>query len=208
MTLEHLPLVVKAARSMEWKTNHKVEYDDLYQDGVIGLMQAEKSYRPEKGDFKTWAFKRIWGAMIDGMRSRSPLPRKYAQQSRLHGSAKLTARRKLQREPNVEDIAKELGMTLSEYYVFEAELYRGWQEALEDHEEHLVRKSGLIEEMSVHEALDRLTDEQRFVVHEHYFKGRDMTEVGLDLGVDRFKVKTIAAAARRRLVGQLGVQGD
>jgi len=44
-------------------------WDDRYQDGVLGLIDAAIRYRPEEGcSFRTFAASRVRGAIIDGAR--------------------------------------------------------------------------------------------------------------------------------------------
>lgn len=54
-------------------------YDDLVADGYLGLVEAAERYKPTaEGTFKKFAFLRIRGAMIDGIRRSSLLsPRAY-----------------------------------------------------------------------------------------------------------------------------------
>lgn len=49
-------------------------YDDIYSDAMYGLAQADKSYEPGHGTtFESWAYKRMKGAIIDGLRKRDYL---------------------------------------------------------------------------------------------------------------------------------------
>lgn len=48
---------------------HGVEYDDLYQWGVLGLLDAARRFDRSKGaSFRTFAGPRVTGAMLDGLR--------------------------------------------------------------------------------------------------------------------------------------------
>lgn len=47
------------------------EADDLYQDACVGALQAVQRYQEGHGaTLATWAERRIWGAMLDGLRKR------------------------------------------------------------------------------------------------------------------------------------------
>jgi RNA polymerase sigma factor FliA len=53
-----------------------VDNDDLMSAGVIGLIQSVDKFEPERGfDFSTYAVPRIWGAMLDEVRSMDWVPR-------------------------------------------------------------------------------------------------------------------------------------
>jgi RNA polymerase sigma factor (sigma-70 family) len=45
-----------------------MEYDDLFQTGCLGLLDACKRYQPTGGTFSTYAVRRIKGAVLDELR--------------------------------------------------------------------------------------------------------------------------------------------
>lgn len=54
-----------------------VELDDLVQDGYVGLMQAATRYQDGHGaTFKTFAWRRASGAILDGLRATDVLSRR------------------------------------------------------------------------------------------------------------------------------------
>jgi RNA polymerase sigma factor for flagellar operon FliA len=72
----YLPLVGAIARTVGRSLPSSVEKDDLVHDGVVGLIAALQRYDPGRGvGFSTYAGHRIRGAMLDGLRTRDPLPR-------------------------------------------------------------------------------------------------------------------------------------
>lgn len=52
-----------------------IEFDDLFQTGVIGLMKAIDSYNEERAQFSTYAYIRIRGEILDYLRSLEIIPR-------------------------------------------------------------------------------------------------------------------------------------
>lgn len=66
---DHLPLIVKLARQ-EWpKFRGKVNFHDLVSFGAEGAAQALRRYDETKCKMTTFIYKRIKGAMYDGMRT-------------------------------------------------------------------------------------------------------------------------------------------
>lgn len=64
-----LDMVRAVAREVHRKLPRSVEFDDLYQNGVIGLMEAARKYDKEKGvPFLPYARFRVRGAILDGLR--------------------------------------------------------------------------------------------------------------------------------------------
>lgn len=50
--------------------------DDLQSMGLEGLLEAARTYAPDRGvPFKNWAYLKVRGAILDGMRSQAELPR-------------------------------------------------------------------------------------------------------------------------------------
>jgi RNA polymerase sigma factor for flagellar operon FliA len=74
---DHLPLVGAIARALSRGLPSTVEFDELINDGVLGLIDAARRYDPTRGAaFSTYAGYRIRGAILDGLRARDPLPRR------------------------------------------------------------------------------------------------------------------------------------
>ena len=67
--------VKAAARKLARRAGPAAEWDELYGWGAEGLVEAARSFDPERGvPFAAYARQRVRGAMLDGMRSMSPLP--------------------------------------------------------------------------------------------------------------------------------------
>lgn len=71
-----LNLVKAIAGDIHRKLPRSAEFDDLYQNGVIGLIEALNKYNPERGvPFLSFARFRIRGAILDGLRRADILTR-------------------------------------------------------------------------------------------------------------------------------------
>jgi RNA polymerase sigma factor for flagellar operon FliA len=67
--------VKAAARKLARRAGPAAEWDELYGWGAEGLVEAARSFDPERGvPFAAYARQRVRGAMLDGMRAMSPLP--------------------------------------------------------------------------------------------------------------------------------------
>lgn len=64
---DHWNIVHSIARQ-KIQTLANVELDDLVQWGSLGLIDAAIKYKPGKGPFHTYAYGRISGAIMDGVR--------------------------------------------------------------------------------------------------------------------------------------------
>lgn len=72
----YLYLVTYHAVAMYKKLPPEVSYDDLYSDGVLGLIQAVEKFDLDKNiQFSTFASHRVLGMIRDGLRNRDYVPR-------------------------------------------------------------------------------------------------------------------------------------
>lgn len=69
LVIKFRPYVLKVARELAESVGFHVEIDDLIGAGHMGLMEAAARYDPSRGvTFRTFAHRRIRGAMLDGLR--------------------------------------------------------------------------------------------------------------------------------------------
>ena len=67
---QHLSLVQSVARKVKKQITARVEFDDLVGYGSKGLIEAAERFDPSHGvAFTTFAYYRIRGAMLDGLRT-------------------------------------------------------------------------------------------------------------------------------------------
>jgi len=76
IVLENLPLVKKIAGSIYRRIPEGVvDFDELVNTGVIGLIKAVENYNEKKSSFSTYAYIKIRGEILDYLRKIDPLPR-------------------------------------------------------------------------------------------------------------------------------------
>lgn len=64
-----------------------VAEEDLFSAGMVGLMAAARAYEPGRGaEFKTYAYHRIRGAILDELRRLDFLPRSQREKARARGT--------------------------------------------------------------------------------------------------------------------------
>jgi RNA polymerase sigma factor FliA len=152
---------------------------DLYSFGLIGLMDAVDKFRPELGNrFETYGSRRIRGAMSDGIRSLSWLPRRAGQ----------AASRIIEKIVPVDFQTAEnaTGTRLEDTLPDSDSIQCDEIELESDHAEVL-------------EALDELPDRERFVIVEHYFSHRRLADIGNEMGVTESRACQLHRRALRML---------
>ncbi len=74
--LENLPLVKKVASKIYYRLpKGEIDFDELVNTGIIGLMKAIDRYDKDKAKFSTYAYIKIRGEILDYLRSLDVMPR-------------------------------------------------------------------------------------------------------------------------------------
>ena len=75
LILSHLPLVKHVIGRLVGELPPGTDVDNLEAAGVLGLVEAAAKYDPTRNaQFKTFAYLRVRGAVVDELRRNSPLP--------------------------------------------------------------------------------------------------------------------------------------
>lgn len=111
MIMKHLPLVKKIVGKIESKDN-AVDQEDLFNIGVIGLMDAIDKYdASKKVPFEAYATLRIRGSVIDELRKLGKVSRDKIDKLNEYYEAKDNLEKTLMRTPDENEIVKELGIS-------------------------------------------------------------------------------------------------
>ena len=115
LVVHYTPLVRQVAGKVGTRLPTHVEFADLVQSGVFGLIEAIERYEPELGvRFEVYAAQRIRGAILDELRSQDWVPRLVRGRARevAHARERLEAR--LGRQVSETELATELGLPVAE----------------------------------------------------------------------------------------------
>ena len=75
LILKHLPLVKHVIGRLVGELPPGVDVENLESAGVLGLVEAAANYDPDRNtQFKTYAYLRVRGAILDELRRNCPLP--------------------------------------------------------------------------------------------------------------------------------------
>ena len=115
--LETLPMVSRMARKIASYLTKDADMEDLISAGTLGLVRAAKAYDPGKEvEFKTYAYIRIRGAIIDELRAKTFVPATVHTRIREIREVyeRLTAQ--LGAAPSDERLAREVGLPPEKLY--------------------------------------------------------------------------------------------
>ena len=116
LVLHYLPLVKTVVGRLAMTLPAHVCLDDLHSAGLMGLLQALRSYRPG-GDasFETFARFRIRGAVLDELRRMDWVPRSVHDQARKVQLVRSKLEQTCGRVPTEEEMAQALNISVEEY---------------------------------------------------------------------------------------------
>lgn len=198
-----------------------IEVDDLISVGAIGLMDAIEKYDPSRGaKFKTYAEFRVRGSILDELRSLDWVPRSIRQKASNLDAVVSKLQSQLGRLPEDEEIAKEMGVTLEEFFDTLNETRNMPLLSLEDL--GIARDSGdkqsLLDTLEgkgdvdpqtqmrltelknlIAAAIDSLPEKERLMVSLYYYEELTMKEIGEVLGITESRISQIHSKAVYRL---------
>ncbi len=207
---EHLPLVKIIANHISVRLPPGKTVDDLIQVGMIGLLDASRTYVPNMGaEFKSYASIRIRGAIIDELRRETWMPRSVQQMSRSLSKAIQSVENRLGRSATDREIADEMGVSIDEYNSI-VESVAGCSilslddtncfSEIEDKEEtplqHAQRDSL---KSTLADAIGELSEQEQAVVALYYDYGLNLREIGQVLEVSESRACQIHSQATSRL---------
>lgn len=218
MLKQYSPLVRRLAHQMIAKLPANVEIDDLIQVGMIGLHDALGRFDAAQGvQFETFATQRIRGAMLDELRGSDWMSRGNRRQQREIEAAVHKLEQQFGRAPQESEIAKEMGVTLSEYqdtltkvrgtqlvYLEDMSGDEGGDEFLDRHvaNEDANPLSQLQDHRMRHalvEAIKKLPEREQYVMSMYYEHDMNLKEIAAVLGVTESRVCQLHSQSIARL---------
>ena len=219
--MAHIGIVKRVASHLKGRLPEYMDLDELVQVGMIGLIEATKTFDSTKGvEFEIFAKSRIRGAILDEVRKLSPLPRSAISTVREHNEATQILTNNLGRQPTNAEMAAHLGKDLETFEKDRTHAHRFQTESLEaqpleqidqpashtNEPENQVEKEELIEEVAL--AIDKLPERERMVMSLYYVEEMNLKEIGAVLEVSESRVSQILSACVKTLRGQLNVESS
>lgn len=222
LMMQYLPQVKRIVNRMAVHLPSTVDIEDLYNVGVIGLIQAIDRYDPGRDNkFITYATHRIRGAVLSELRSRDFLSR--SNRKKIRELDKVYAMLEQQLGRNVEDdeIAEAMHIDLEEldqikrlsnisFISFEEMGFNDTNDksrlmkSLTDGDEDALGAACFNELRSVlADAIDQLPEKEKMVLSLYYFDDLNMKETGKVLNITESRVSQIHSQAIIHLRGKL-----
>jgi len=218
--LQLLPLVRKIARRAVSYLKPPLSFEDLVSAGTVGLLKAARDFdASHQAEFKTYAYIRIKGAVLDELRRASLLPSSVNRQIRIA----LDLSRKIVEErgtpPTDEELAERLGIPMAEVY----ELFENARaqrfislDALSEEQpavgdllsvdpseapDVLLEKTELVEELA--KAVEELDERRQQIIVLYYHQHLTMKQIAEVLEITESRVSQLHASALFSLSARL-----
>jgi RNA polymerase sigma factor for flagellar operon FliA len=217
----YVPLVKRIAYHLMARLPANVLFDDLVQNGMLGLLDAFDRFEEGFGaQFETYATQRVRGAMLDGLRESDWLPRNLRRELRRIESAINELEHANGRVPSERELAEALGMTLAEYQktllearghqlvYFEDFSGEGDEDFLERHfTDNDADPLNILEDRNFKnlmvQAIEKLPEREKLMMALYYEQDLNLREIGEVMGVTESRVCQLHTQAVSRLRGQL-----
>lgn len=219
LVLKHAGMVKRVALHLKVRLPPFMELDELIQVGMIGLLEAARSYDASKGvDFEDFAFNRIRGAIIDEARRMSSMPRSAIANLKSHSTAAQSLANQLGRAPRESELAEFMGKDLASLQHDES--HAAWfdtvsMEAVPDEVLNVAAHHSSQPEHQVIEAemmglladsIAKLPQRDQLILSLYYSDGMNLREIGETLGVTESRISQILSANVKKLRSMMGLQ--
>ena len=217
----HALLVKRIAHHLMGRLPSNIQVDDLIQAGMIGLLEAAKNYKTDKGaSFLTYAGIRIRGAMLDEIRKGDWAPRSVHKNTRKMAAAIRKIENATGRDAKDLDVAEELNLTIDQYHVLlqdslstkifgfddltdsDSSLFSRIAISSSEPQEK-AEKSGIKKLLS--QEISQLPERERLVLALYYDEELNLKEVGAVLGVSESRISQLHSQAMVRLQSRIKV---
>jgi RNA polymerase sporulation-specific sigma factor len=196
--------------------NNRGEHvDDLFQVGCIGLIKAIDNFDLSQNvKFSTYAVPMIIGEIRRYLRDNNSIrvsrSLKDTAYKALQAKEKLTS--KLSRDPSVSEIAEEMNIPREDVLLaldaiqdpislFESVYHDGGDAiyVMDQVSDEKNNDDNWLENISINEAISRLSERERMIIDLRFFRGRTQMEVAEEIGISQAQVSRLEKAALKHM---------
>lgn len=220
LVVSHLWLVKHLAGRLAVRLPAAINQEDLESCGILGLLEAIDKFDPAVGgDFESYAYVRIRGAMLDELRRVNWIPRTIWQKLQALRAVKEKLESSAEGAVTEEALAREVGWDVAEIRRLDAHSRRIYAVSLDEMAAtaagEAVRLGDVVADEAspdpleivaeednrqlLAKAVQSLNDKDRLVLSLYYQKGLTLREIGEVLEVSESRVCQLHARALQRL---------
>jgi RNA polymerase sigma factor for flagellar operon FliA len=204
---QNISLVNRIAGYLKARVPKFMEYDDMVQIGMLGLLSAAETYDDKTGvAFKDYAKSRIKGAILDEVRKLSDISRLAIKNSQQHDKAKHELENEHGLLPKNSQIAEKLNISLNEYEKQRTHIDRFKIDKIDSDDgdafDNLIGSKespmALLEDEQltcvVTDLISKLNERKKLVLNLYYVEELNLKEIGAIIGVKESRVSQILSS--------------
>lgn len=206
LVVENLPYVKHILGRLVGRLPANVDIENLESAGVLGLVEASHQFDETYGvNFRTFAYRRVWGAMIDELRRNSPLPQKLMNKITLVRNAQ----ERLEPPHTADRLAEECGLSIDQVEACLQAIQVSSLAPLSDHalgglcDPHTESVSSGLEleeaKQVVADCIEGLPEQQRLVLTLYYSEDLRLKEIGRVLNLSESRISRVLAKAESQI---------
>ena len=219
-----LPLVKYIAGRINIEIFGALNREDLYQYGILGLLTALDRFQMDKGaSFKTYAYRRIHGEIIDAIRREGHVGKDAYSLRKKIIKASDDLRQELGRDPALSEVADSLGLSSEE---ISKKLFKGQSgehlslnDSVGSEDADSMLRLDVIrdeDQPSPDEEFDltaikqdlvgtikKLPERERLVLTLYYYEEITLADIGMVLGLSEYRISQILTGTLAKIRGKL-----
>lgn len=212
LIVQFLPMVHKIVQRVVTYIRPPLSYDDLVSAGTVGLIKASRDYDSSmQAEFKTYAYIRIRGAVLDELRNFSLLSPNAEKQIKEAAQTSIEMTNQTGQAPSDEELAEKLNISVDKLYqTYENARTKNFVsiDSISDNFGSLatsliasdeispaeqLEQSELVEKLT--EAISQLNERQRQIIILYYHKELTMKQIAEVFNITEPRVSQLHASA-------------
>lgn len=202
-------------------SNSNENVDDLFQIGCIGLIKSIDNFNPDMGvKFSTYAVPMIIGEIRRYLRDNNSIRVSRSLRDTAYKAihTKELLSKELSREPTIDDIAKEIGIS-KEDIVFALDAIQSpvslYEPVYTDGGDTLYvmdqisdkknKEEAWVEELSLSDAMKRLNERENYIINLRFFEGKTQMEVAEEIHISQAQVSRLEKSALKNMKNYLSI---
>ena len=215
LIIAHVDFARHVVRKTVSNLPERIDIENLEAAGMLGLVEASQRYDESRGvDFRTFAYPRVRGAVLDELRRNSPLSKQMIQRI---GQVR-QASEQLDPPITAEGIAELTGMSLAEVedclvamhtmrsQAFEETAIEGVMRPSVEEPGDLLEYQEQLKLMS--DCIEALPDQERIVLTMYHLEDLRLREIGEVMGLSESRISRILAKAQFSLSEAMKVRSN
>lgn len=210
---QYLPFATSIANRAARALSSDADYDDIICNARLGLLEAARRYDARFNvDFKTFAYYRIKGAIYDGLRKATWVPRSLYSRIKMEQAATEYLQTITER---ITEKTQAIGDDVDAIYDTVNSLASVYMMSLDNMEDYEVEDQSAKKEIEhraefqkvkelMRDAIEALPDKERKLVKMYYFQNKTLQEIGTKLSLSKSWTCRLHARALEILFKKLG----